>query len=287
MAPHIAVLMTCHNRVHQTLRCLEALFSQKGIESFTVRVYLVDDGSTDNTGATVKHRFPEVEILQGDGFLFWNRGMFRAFQAALDVGYDYYLWLNDDTIMHNDALLTLIDTHRLLTRAGHSTTIIAGSTIDTKNGSLSYGGYRRAGLLSPLQLSLTPPSEEPTRCVTFCGNCVLISRAVSDIVGNIDPIFRHRWGDVDYGLRAARNGGQCWIAPGYLADCADNPETNRHHDRALSLRDRITALNSVKGLGKDDWLLFVRRHGGITWPLMWARPYLRLIYDTIAQSIKL
>ena len=93
----IAVLMTCHNRVNSTLECLAHLYEQTALDRVVLSVYLVDDGSSDGTGEQVHERFPDVNVLKGDGSLFWNGGMHRAFGEALKVGFDYYLWLNDDT----------------------------------------------------------------------------------------------------------------------------------------------------------------------------------------------
>ena len=93
----VAVLLTCHNRVEKTLKCLSKLFGQQVDESVKVTVYLVDDGSTDGTGIAVKDRYPDINVIYGDGSLFWNGGMHQAFAEALKVGFDYYLWLNDDT----------------------------------------------------------------------------------------------------------------------------------------------------------------------------------------------
>jgi GT2 family glycosyltransferase len=78
-----AVLITCHNRKPKTLACLAALFNQELSPEVTIDVYLVDDGSTDGTAEAVHQAYPQVKILQGDGSLFWNRGMRKAFAEAL------------------------------------------------------------------------------------------------------------------------------------------------------------------------------------------------------------
>jgi glycosyltransferase involved in cell wall biosynthesis len=83
-------------------------------ESCSLHVILVDDGSTDGTSAAVLAEFSNVEILHGDGSLFWNRGMHWAFDHALKTGYDAYLWLNDDTILFKDALINLANTYEEL-----------------------------------------------------------------------------------------------------------------------------------------------------------------------------
>ena len=83
----IAVLMTVHNRKEKTLRCLSSLEETLASwrERFELKVFLTDDGCTDGTAEAVRRKewsFP-VEILQGDGTLFWNGGMILAWKAAI------------------------------------------------------------------------------------------------------------------------------------------------------------------------------------------------------------
>ena len=89
----IAAILTCHNRKKKTLTCLADLMNQDEISKVDLHVYLVDDGSTDGTSDAVKQKFPQVNILQGDGTLYWNGGMRFAFSIAKKSDYDYYLWL--------------------------------------------------------------------------------------------------------------------------------------------------------------------------------------------------
>ena len=273
----VAVLMTCHNRVKKTVACLEHLAAQHLDPETKVTVYLVDDGSTDGTSRKVAEKFPEVRLLEGDGSLFWNRGMHKAFSAALEDSFDYVLWLNDDTFLYPDALSTMLSLHRERSEQGEDATIVAASTRDPETGEFTYGGYRvKRGLLNPLDLELIVPRSEPQRCDTFCGNCVLIPKSVVDVIGNMDPAYQHRWGDVDYGLRAARAGCHSWIPAGYQGECGANPNADRWRLPGMGFRERIAELHSLKGLGKSDWLRYARLHGGPLWPLLWVRPYLRI-----------
>ena len=54
-------------------------------------VYLVDDGSRDGTSRSVAVRFPQISILEGDGSLFWNGGMRKAFAQRLPKVFDGYI----------------------------------------------------------------------------------------------------------------------------------------------------------------------------------------------------
>lgn len=281
MSQTIAVLLTCYNRVKKTLLCLDALFAQTIPPGAGLSVFLVDDGSTDCTGDTVRDRFPQVQVINGDGSLFWNRGMHLAFGEALKDGFDHYLWLNDDITLREGAIENLLRTHRGLMLKGMEDSIIIASTRDPNTGEFNYGGYTQSGRINPLKLTLRPPADKPVRCDTFCGNCVLIPRSVVERVGNIDPVYKHRWGDVDYGLRAKKLGCEIWAAPGYLGDCESNPMADRWRDSQHALRDRVKELHSVKGLGKKDWWIFVRRHGGPLWLLSGIKPYLRILFDAV------
>lgn len=58
----------------------------------------MDDGSTDGTEAMLKTDFPEVDVLKGDGNLWWTGSINKAVSYALTLcgEDDYILVLNDD-----------------------------------------------------------------------------------------------------------------------------------------------------------------------------------------------
>ena len=60
-----------------------------------------------------------MRLLRGDGSLFWAGGMRLALGEALKGDYDYYVWLNDDTMLDPNAFKTLLGIHRDLSDRGY------------------------------------------------------------------------------------------------------------------------------------------------------------------------
>lgn len=280
--PKLAVLIACHNRVAHTLRCVQALTSQ-GEAGVDLHIYLVDDGSSDGTAEAVSRMPAEVRILRGDGSLFWGGAIRLAFEHAMLDRYDYYLWLNDDTCLDPDALARMIMTHRALAAKTVGPVIVVGSTRDPDTGEFTYGGWRACTRrLGPTTWEKVPPDmEAPIDCDTFNGNCVLIPANAATKVGNIDPVFRHGLGDIDYGLRAARMGCRLVVAAGYFGTCTHNKGHGSWIDRSLPVLTRWRKLLGPKGLPFRAWWVFTRRHKGNLWLLSWVAPYVLIWFDVL------
>lgn len=209
--PRIAVLLTCHNRREITLKCLESFFHQVLPKNTIFTVYLLDDGSTDGTGDAVRQQFSSVNVIEGSGNLYWCGGMRAAWNVAMKLDFDFYLWLNDDTILLSDALATLLGAvNAVKEKSNKCNAIIVGSTCNAATGAHTYGGciqVRKKGFdFKPIA-----PSGSLEPCDTFNGNCVLVSRAAFRELGNISPEFTHAIGDTDYGLRAKKKIFPCGL----------------------------------------------------------------------------
>ena len=272
---NLAVLLTCHNRLHSTLRSLEALQSQQFRQGIAVRVILVDDGSADGTSAAVRSRWPSIKVLEGPGNLYWNRGMALAFSEALKEDFDFLVLLNDDTELRPDALQHLLDTSSQLGRDAGDSNIIVGAVLEPGTERVSYGGWVKTSRWNPLKLAKLGYSDQPQRCVTFNANCVLIPVQVARSVGNLDRTFTHSMGDLDYGLRARRLGFGTWVASGSVGFCKSNTGKGLWVDSSLALGERWRRLLGPKGLPVREWLTFTRRHAGLLWPLLWLNPYVK------------
>jgi GT2 family glycosyltransferase len=277
----IAILMTCFNRCAVTLGGLASLQQQTGLGDCELAIYLVDDGSKDGTADAVQQQFPAVHLLRGDGSLFWNGGMRRAFAAAISTGYDSYLWFNDDTVLAPDAIHRLLATARAWEQE-HGPAIVVGSVQDAGSGKHTYGGFimQRHGLSMGLE-SIPPHTHKPLACDSMNGNFVLIPSEIVAVLGNLEARFRHQIGDVDYGLRARAAGFDVVLAPGYFGHCSNNSSKGTWRDRSMPFKQRWKNLMSPKGAPMGEWLLYTRRHYGWRWPLYFASPYVKTVLTSL------
>lgn len=282
----IAAILACHNRKELTLLSLQALYEQHCTEPVSIKAYLLDDGSTDGTTEAVKAAYPQTEILGGDGSLFWNEGMRRAFEAAMHEGADYYLWLNDDTRLFSDTVQKLIDTHASLESQGAGFSIIVGSVQDPESSKLTYGGMKREPGWHPFHFTLLEPATSPQQCDVMHGNCVLIPNEVAQRVGNMDAGYSHAIGDIDYALKAGSHGASIWVAPGFAGTCSTNPVEGSWLDTTLPLKQRWKQMRGPKGLPPSDWMLFSRKHAGWLWPVYGSMPYVRLVVSAIKAKLR-
>ncbi|MCP4745020.1 MAG: glycosyltransferase family 2 protein [Desulfobacteraceae bacterium] len=279
----IAVLMTVYNRKKTTLACLDKLFAQTKRHHIDLRVYMVDDGS-DETGIIAKDSYPgSIVLIKGTGDLFWCGGMRLSFSTALEKQYDYYLWLNDDSMLYKHALDTMIETSLKLKQKEGKPVIVAGSFQDPEIRIFTYGGWNLvSGVWPPLRFIPVSPDRWAQKCNIFNGNCVLIPAQIAQTVGNIKAEFIHAAGDYDYGLRAQRRYGySSWIAPGYIGTCSrKGPEAQKINGRpfkeTLQIMKSDAAMHRVR-----DWLMFSRQYGKFWKPVYWLSGIFRLKFPAV------
>ena len=139
--------------------------------------------------------------LRGDGSLFWAKAMAIAERRAVERRPDYLLWLNDDVVLQQDALGTLITA-----MGGNARRIVVGTVVDPVSGDVTYGGFDRVDWHPLRYRHVAPTDGVPRPVTTISGNVVLVPRCVYSDVGGIDGGFSHGRADWDYGLRAKRLG---------------------------------------------------------------------------------
>lgn len=259
----LVVLLCCHNRREKTVRVVENICGQESPKTIRAAIVLVDDGSIDGTAAAVLAKAPQIMIANGDGNLYWSRGMALAQREASGTfNAAYFLWLNDDVILESDAVVRLL----AAAAAAGDRAIVVGALADPLAGTqTTYSAFRRSGR-RPLALTLVQPSGTTiTGLDTFNGNVVLVPRSVYQAVGAVDEGFAHGYGDLDYGYRARRLGFEIALLPDFIGSCTRNGSTGSWQDTHLPRQERLRQLFGPKGMPIRSHLRFARRHGGKLW----------------------
>ena len=239
----IAVLMTVHNRRMTTVACLKRLLPQLHEND---RVFIVDDGSTDGTGEEIVRLFDcsIVRLIQGDGTLYWAKGMALAWRTALESETNHqslttnhqppfsgFLWLNDDAMLCGEAL-------KKMKAADDGESLIVGQLVDSA-GKEVYG-LNVNGWVN--------------------GNFVYVPRKVYEKVGMICGEYAHAWADSDYAMRCKKAG-----VP--IKSCGIVGCTEWHELRPMlegkNVAQRWRLLFDPKGWNLHDLWLYRKRNFGI------------------------
>ena len=205
-APRIYVVIPAHNRVTQTLRCLESLRHS----SLVPTTVLVDDGSTDGTREKVLAAFPQTVVLRGDGTLWWGGATNRGVRYALAHGAEYVLTLNNDGVVRPDAIERLLDTARALPNA-----LVGARRNDLADPHTTWSdGWILRGAGSRLAMPATATPGRPTRIDATGANLLLIPARCFAEVGLFDAdALPQCYCDWDFQLRAAQRGWSVYCEP--------------------------------------------------------------------------
>lgn len=277
MLSSVIAIVASHNRKAVTITCLRSFFALSG--DFALSVVLVDDGSTDGTADAASSISDRVDVVRGDGSLFWARAMAIAERRAMERRPDYLLWLNDDVVLDQDALTTL------MAACGESPRRIVVGWVADPIGRATYGGVERIDW-HPLRYRLVAPTDgEPRTVTTFAGNVVLVPRGVYTEVGGIDGGFSHAHADWDYGLRARRQGIETLVTGRSVGTCPPGVYGS-WQDPDISLRERVRRNFGRKGHSPRSMARYLRRHAGPAWPIYWFAPFVRFAAHLTVRALR-
>jgi GT2 family glycosyltransferase len=177
--PKVAVVVPVHNKIDLTVQFLES-FAHVDYPHY--QMIIVDDGSTDGTAEVVARNHPQVQVLHGDGSLWWAGSNNLGVQHALAQDVQYVLTINNDTRVDPAFLSYLVETAEANPKCivGSRINFIdepskvwaVGSYMDWRNGSifhLSDHGCPEAQVLAQR------PNPCPVEILTGCGTLVPVS----------------------------------------------------------------------------------------------------------------
>ncbi|MEO1701530.1 MAG: glycosyltransferase family 2 protein [Pseudomonadota bacterium] len=270
----ILTLATCHNRRASTLSALADLYAQELPDGVSVAHVIVDDGSSDGTGAAVREAYPDVTVVEGDGNLYWAGGMRHGWeQYARQQPFDYLFVYNDDSLFTPDALSCLL----AAVPDKREPAVVVGSFQHMDGTGTTYGARRRSSRWHPFKFGkIVEPNGTVQQAEVLNMNGALISRGALERVGFLSDYFVHSGADFEYGLKLRKVGGQVLVAPKHIGRCAMNPASTVTPQDAPSLRAATKMLFDKKREPFSQRLRLYHAHGGWLWPLFWVTPYISI-----------
>lgn len=209
----IHIVIPVFNRWYYTQACLKSLQSQ---EYKNFKIIVVDHGSTDSTSQHICKEFPNVILLNGNESMWWTAATNMGVKYALDNNADFILTLNNDLIVENNYLDSLISLYQKYPK-----TIIGSVSVDKRNPSNTvYAGTKwnkwTAKYRSSIQLSQYEILKKNHTFFTsdlLPGRGTLIPKEAFIALGLFDEKnFPHYAADEEFSNRCKNNGYQLVVA---------------------------------------------------------------------------
>ena len=207
----LCVIVTTFNRCHITERFLLSLRAELKNSQLPARVYVVDDASVDGTKEMIKSKFPEVELLHGNGHLYWAGGVRMALKF-IGSGINSYrgiLLANDDIVFANNSIADLVE-------LSEKHTALVGGTVVTYGGQIESSGSVLGRICKP-KPKLKIANGSPQNCDLLPGHLMYIPIEIFEKLDGFDDNLPFRFIDLEFSLRAKRMGFPVLLAPEVVA----------------------------------------------------------------------
>ncbi|MGA9048432.1 MAG: glycosyltransferase family 2 protein [Dehalococcoidia bacterium] len=213
-SPLVVILIVNWNGLDDTLECLASL---RKIHYEHYRIVLVDNGSSGNDVTVLKGLSDElVEIIENDKNLGYAKGVNVGIKyVEAKYSPDYFLLLNNDTVVDPDFLNQLVDAVELSDVVGIVGPKVyfydspgeiqgIGAKINMFTGDPSYIGFKKMDV----------GQYENVLEMDWVGPCELVKADVFKKIGYFDENYFAYWEDVDFCLRAKKAGFKICYFPG-------------------------------------------------------------------------
>jgi len=256
-APVVCCVVVNWNGWADTIACLVSLMQQ---QYPTLRVVVVDNGSTDDSVARIRAEFPKVSVIEAGSNLGFPGGSNIGIECAIKDGADFVWLLNNDTVAPPDTCAKLVARAKQQPKAGLIGSVLYYMHDPTKV--QAWGGGNITVWLGHSTHFQAPAALGATGYLTFAS--VLIPRDVILRVGMLYEGFFMYWDDADFALRVTKAGYGLTVAE-------DTAVLHKEAGSASRRSPTIDRYSTAAGLH------FMRRHARVPWVSMTVFLMLKLV----------
>lgn len=239
-----------YNRLEFTRRFLEYINEQ---DYPSVRVIIVDDGSTDGTRDYLAQVLrPSLKILNGDGNLWWSGAMRLGMSYVMGVAKasDYLLMINNDVRIERDYISTLVRES-----IANGAAVVGSSQRDNVSGSLLSSGWFID--FWAMRFFTMDDREQKITVNALPGRGVLFPMQAVFQAGNVNArLFPHYYADMEYTARVAELGWKILISK--AANVFSSSEPSDMQVRARGMLSKYFSFRSKHNLLHKILLFSVR-----------------------------
>lgn len=273
--PSVVASVLNWNNYEDTVDCIESL---QDLSYDGLGIVLVDNGSSDGSGERLAEAFPEVTALLNDENLGFSGGHNTTINYALERDADYVWMLNNDIVVPNGVLKSLVEAAEEHDEVGMVIPqVMVGDAIWFKFGRVSHrSGHSSAGPIARFlnDLSRRRSGEADSRFlendyVPFCAT--LFDMELFREVGTLPEEYFLYNEDVDY----------CWRVTEAGYRILTDMELTVQHDASSSSGGALNPLINYY-ISRNRWLL--ARRMGVS-PLWFVLSYLLWLGKRGALSI--
>lgn len=217
MTYDLSIIIVTWNVVDYVRNCLKSILITTST-SLNYEIIIVDNASTDNSVEVINHEFPQVKLIPNS----CNSGFAQGNNQAISIAKGkYILFLNPDTILHNNAIEAMMD---FLNE--HENIGIIGPKLISEDGSIQLACARKFPSLlfrltcDVMRLSSIPVIGERLKKIlqypydysvsqeveAISGACMLIRGQLLKEIGGFGEVYIHGGEDLELCLRMKRAG---------------------------------------------------------------------------------
>lgn len=212
-APPVTIVILNWNNAADTLDCLASVYE---LDYPNYRVLVVDNGSTDDSVAQLRARYPQLDMLETGANLGYAEGNNIGIRRAMELGSCFVLILNNDVIVEPTALSLLVDAIESDATCVMATPVIldwkARNEIWTLGAHLNTRDFRTERLHSG-ELIGGLVSRQPFEVDVAPGSALLVRLDSLEQVGTMDGAFFLYFEEAEWCMRVRWAGFRILAVP--------------------------------------------------------------------------
>lgn len=210
--PNVFIIILNWNRLGDTLECIKSV---RLLNYQNYKIILVDNGSMEGSSDVIREKYNDIVLIKNMENLGYAEGNNVGIRFALSKGADYIWLLNNDTVVDQNALGTMVDVGEKLSECGILGSKIyyfdqpeiiwfAGATINWRKAVSNHIGQNQKD-------HAKYDSIKEVERVTGCS--MLIKRDVCERIGLMDEKLFLYAEELDWCVRAKKAGYKILYIP--------------------------------------------------------------------------